>query len=590
VIALLGERLGVDAEPVVIRTEGDVDKTSPLTVIGGRGVFTSALEAALLRGEIEAAVHSAKDLPSERPAGLALAAFPEREDARDVLVSRHGLGLEHLPPRPRIGTSSRRRAMQVRLRRPDAVVVELRGNVDSRLRKALATDVDAIVLAAAGVRRMGWHDRVTEELPLDAFVPSPGQGALAVEVRADDPLAETLAALDDPAVARAVRAERAFLRAVGGGCTAPIGAHVAGDGGGLRLLAMLGSDDGRRVVWADEPMPPTGTEEAAIEVALRMLSDLRAGRGGCLDAAPTFVAAAQPVPPPRGPLTGVSVLITRPRAQAAPLAAALAERGAKPVVLPAIRIEDPSDPDPLIDAVARAGQGGYDWVVFTSANAVARTLGVADRLGVGPGALARVGVAAVGRATAAALAAEGIRVGVVAERSSGEGLVEALAGHRLAGARVLYPKADGARDVVPDGLRALGANVEAVEAYRTVAETEADPALVAAVGRGGVEVAIFASPSAVHGLKRLLGLAWSGLDCADIVCVGPVTAAAARDVGLRVDVVAGDPTVAGVIEALVRHRTEPAMARGRNGDGGAEDGTLVLAGAASPARQGGGTT
>ncbi len=246
----------VETARQIIQTEGDVDKTSPLTVIGGRGVFTSALQMALAGGTIDAAVHSAKDLPSERPAGLEISAFLLREDPRDVLVSRHGCPLAELPRSPLIGTSSRRRVAQVLAQRPDARIVDLRGNVDTRLRKALETDLDGIVLAAAGVTRMGCQHVITEYLPLDRSIPSPGQGALAVETRIqDEGPGRLIAGLDDPAVSVPVRVERAFLRGVGGGCTTPIGAHAQVMGCWVRLRCMLAAEDGQRVEWVDVDLP-----------------------------------------------------------------------------------------------------------------------------------------------------------------------------------------------------------------------------------------------------------------------------------------------------------------------------------------------
>lgn len=557
VIALLAARVpGVDAEPVVIRTEGDVDKTSPLTLIGGRGVFTSALQEALLRGELEAAVHSAKDLPSEQPAGLVLAAFPEREDPRDVLVSRHGLPLAELPPRPTVGTSSRRRAVQTLRRRPDARIVELRGNVDSRLRKALETEVDAIVLAAAGVRRMGWAELVTEELSLDTFVPSPGQGALAVETRTDDAaLRSCLGAIDDPRVSGAVRVERAFLRAVGGGCTTPLGAHVALEGDRLRLRAMIASEDGERVEWADEWLEAAEAEARAAEVAVRLLARVRAAGGTTFGFHPSVamptgngVGAGAP------PLAGLSVLVTRARAQAEGLAGALREQGAESVLLPTIRIAAPSDARPLDAAMDRLRTGAFDWVVFTSANAVARLLGRLSEQGADGGALSGTRIAAVGEATAATLRDAGVRVDLVPHRADAEGLVAALVERGIAGCRVLYPKAERARDAVPDGLRAHGTEVEAVDAYRTVPETDADPAVVERLVDGGVDVVTFASPSSVRNLWALLGDRFSAVGRAEVVCVGPVTAAAAREMGLPVRIVAEDASVTGIVEALVRSR------------------------------------
>src|SRR3954465_4492209 len=173
----------IEAEIHVVRTTGDADRTSPLNEIGGRGVFTNELEEALLRGEIDAAVHSAKDLPSRVHPGAPIVAFPLRDDPRDVLATRHGLPLPQLPSHPVVGTSSRRRDAQIRRLRPDVRIENIRGNIDTRLRKAEGADYDAIVLAAAGVHRMGWQERIQEYFPVDVVVPSPGQGAIAVQTK-----------------------------------------------------------------------------------------------------------------------------------------------------------------------------------------------------------------------------------------------------------------------------------------------------------------------------------------------------------------------------------------------------------------------
>lgn len=240
-------------------TSGDRDTSRPLPEIGGRGLFTADLAHALSGGEITVAVHSLKDLPIPacyEPADgqpmLCIGAVPPREDARDALVSRHGVGLAALPSRPRVGTSSPRRAAQLLAVRPDAQIVPLRGNVDTRLRKAMTEEYDAIVLAAAGLARLGLADRVTEYLPFDVMLPAPGQGALAVQCRSDDRLARDLIApLHDPAAEAAVTAERAFLAAVGGGCCAPVGAYAElddVDAAVLRLTALVATPDGSQIV------------------------------------------------------------------------------------------------------------------------------------------------------------------------------------------------------------------------------------------------------------------------------------------------------------------------------------------------------
>lgn len=234
----------IQIETVVMSTAGDVDKQTPLAILGGQGVFAKELESALLNGTIDVAVHSAKDLTSELPAGLTLGAILNRADPRDVFLSMDGKRLTELPTGARVGTSSRRRVMELRQLRPDLQAVELRGNVDTRLRKLAAGEVDAAIIAAAGLLRMGWHERISEYLPVEAFVPSPGQGALGIECRADDNATlALLARIADRSVTIAVEAERAFLRAVGGGCQSPIGAHAIIEDDRLTLHAMLADEE-----------------------------------------------------------------------------------------------------------------------------------------------------------------------------------------------------------------------------------------------------------------------------------------------------------------------------------------------------------
>jgi len=231
-----------------ITTKGDVMRDVPLARIGGRGVFVDAIEDALRQREIDFAVHSAKDLPSLVPDDLAIAAFLERADPRDVLVSRAGRLLE-LPAGARIGTSSQRRVSLIRALRPDVEALDLRGNVDTRLRKLDAGDYDAIVLAGAGLARLRLTHRVTEWLPVDSFLPSPGQGALAIEVRADDDELRTLIRpLAHAPTEAGLAAERAFLAQLGVGCAAAVGAYASvGRGDSLTLRAMIGAPDGRSV-------------------------------------------------------------------------------------------------------------------------------------------------------------------------------------------------------------------------------------------------------------------------------------------------------------------------------------------------------
>lgn len=250
---------GHQVELVDVLTEGDVS-TAPLTQIGGTGVFASALRQALRDGRVDLAVHSMKDLPTAPEAELVVAAVPVREDPRDVVCARDGLTLAELPPEARVGTGSPRRAAQLTAIRPDLVVVPVRGNVDTRLATVRDAVLDAVILAAAGLARLGRTAQVTELLPFTVMLPAPGQGALAVECRLDrDDVRRALAGLDDDATHLCVRAERAFLAALGAGCTAPIGTLATVDVDQLQLEAFVGSEDtgpGRRSVVTGQRSDP----------------------------------------------------------------------------------------------------------------------------------------------------------------------------------------------------------------------------------------------------------------------------------------------------------------------------------------------
>lgn len=239
VARLLTERTGRAVEIVGVTTLGDVSKEQ-LTQIGGTGVFVSALRESLLRGEVDFAVHSLKDLPTGAPQGITLAAIPPRDDPRDALVARDGAKLADLPAGARIGTGSPRRAAHIALLRGDVSCVPIRGNAGTRLAKVRDGELDAVVLAYAGLARVGSTDLVSEIFEPDSMTPAPGQGALAVECRAEDAeLTELLATIDHPATRAAVTAERSLLAALEAGCSAPVGAYAAFSGAQLHLDAVV---------------------------------------------------------------------------------------------------------------------------------------------------------------------------------------------------------------------------------------------------------------------------------------------------------------------------------------------------------------
>jgi hydroxymethylbilane synthase len=265
---------GLTCEVQVISTGGDRDKETSLTVLGGQGIFAKELQEALLRDEIDIAVHSVKDLTSELPEGLMLAAVFERSEPRDVLVSNKG-SLAQLPKGSTVGTSSRRRVAQLKHARPDLEAVDLRGNVDTRLRKVEDEEVDAAILAAAGLLRMNWSDRITQYLNSETFVPAPGQGALGIECLAGNwRVRDLVEPLNDDATSLAVRVERTFLRAVGGGCTSPIGAYATVKDGEVTLRAMLAREDMTGVRYAKERASIDGAREMAEALARRLLREI----------------------------------------------------------------------------------------------------------------------------------------------------------------------------------------------------------------------------------------------------------------------------------------------------------------------------
>jgi len=562
---------GVRVELVVIRTAGD--DQAPDTA-WGEGAFVGALERALLDGSVDLAVHSSKDVPTTQDPRLAIAAFVRREDPRDALVCRErGATLDTLPPGARVGTDSPRRTAFLLARRPDLRPHPLNGNVDTRLRRLDAGESDALVLAVAGLTRLGRADRIDQVIDPDIIPPAPGQGAVAVQVRADDVVARALVARLDHAPTRAaVEAERAFLHATGGGCRAPIGALALVEGDELILRAGVSHEpiDASNIVvtWGEERGPVGDRLAVATRLAVRLAPARRGDAPGAARKGETPGAARRGDAP--GAARRPRVLVTRARDQARPLADALEARGIEAVVVPTIALEPVEQGGPL-DAAARR-IGDYAWVVVTSANGADALLDAIARVGTDPRA-ARW--AAVGSATETVLRARGVDVGLVPSRSSGEGIADELT--VAADDRILLARADIADGRLPERLRAAGAVVDDVIAYRTIeAPATSRGPLAAAFAAGPIDALAFTSGSCVRGLLALLpaGLAPAARSI-PAVCIGSSTADAARTAGFlrvvsspmqRADALAD--AIASVVEATSAadlSRLDPAPAPARPG-------------------------
>jgi hydroxymethylbilane synthase len=271
--ALMARNPGQDVELFTMTTQGDKILDTPLAKVGGKGLFVKELELGILEGRADLAVHSMKDVPVEFPQGLGLAAILEREDPRDALISNNYSSIDALPQGARVGTSSLRRQCQLRARRPDLEVLDLRGNVNTRLAKLDNGDYDAILLAAAGVKRMGWEDRITELLPPEQFLPAIGQGAIGIEIRiADARVSHAVKALNDEQTSTRIRAERALNERLQGGCQVPIAGYSEISHGVMVLRALVGRPDGTELVQGVISGKPEDGEELGQVLADDLLS------------------------------------------------------------------------------------------------------------------------------------------------------------------------------------------------------------------------------------------------------------------------------------------------------------------------------
>ncbi len=514
----------------IIRTQGDRIDDRPFIEIEGKGFFTAELEQALRERRIDIAVHSLKDLPTEMPPDLAIAAVPERADPRDLLLvaeAHHDPKMAPLPlaPGARVGTSSVRRRAQLLNLRPDLAVESLRGNVPTRVRRLREGAHDAILIAQAGVSRLELDlgGLIAVPLDVDVFVPAPGQGALAVQVRAgDDRVVGPVAMLHDAGVAAVVDAERSLLGMFGGGCSLPLGAHILtdpDDSDRHTIMVYHSHDDGTHAVRV------RASARDSLALARHAHERIRAASVG-----------------PGRNLAGKRVVVTREAADEDPLIAGLEAQGAVVVSFPVLEIVPDSDPD--LEASTLAELDAYDWILFPSANAV-RQLG--ERLARARRTLpegARIGV--VGPGTAAALRELGREPDLVPAQAISDALLDAMLSQNGTGRyRVLIPSAREGRTVLADGLATAGHDVVTLPVYRTRAT---DPSTLDVEALAGADYVLFASPSAVRHFTDVTDVPAG----ARVVTIGPVTSAEARARSVDVFTEATRHTMEGLIACLTK--------------------------------------
>jgi hydroxymethylbilane synthase len=520
---------------VVIETEGD--RRAPDTA-WGEGAFVGAIERALLAGGVDVAVHSAKDIPTDEDPRLSIAAYLPRADPRDALVVRAGAreqSLADLPQGARVGTDSPRRTGFLLARRPDLAVHPLHGNVDTRLRRLDDRETDALVLACAGLDRMGLGVRIAERLDPETVPPAPGQGAIAIQIRRNDRRMIALAAaIDDQRTRQPVEAERAFLQASGGGCRAPIGALATIVGDELDLLGGYAAPDGTRAAVARRRGPVVSGQELGRQLAGELVTQVGVPRAGSIERnhEDAIVPAAR-------------VLVTRAAEQAEGLVSALRRVGMDPVLVPTISIElEPANGD--LDAAARH-IGSYAWVVITSTNGARAILKTAERVFT-PFAASRF--AAIGSVTERALEVEGVDVDFRPSRSTSAALAAELP--VSTGDRVLVVRGDLAGGELAATLRARGAEVDDVIAYRTREGPDGSRVLLRAAAGGPIAAAVFTSGSTVRGLLALGRQESIDVRSIPATCIGPKTAAEALTAGFRILAVAPTPDPAALAAATAK--------------------------------------
>ncbi|MGH9898441.1 MAG: hydroxymethylbilane synthase [Pyrinomonadaceae bacterium] len=564
--------LSIDIQ--VITTTGDKLKTEPLSIIGGKGLFTKEVEEALLAGTIDIAVHSLKDLPTTLPEGLMIGAVLEREDASDAivfpLIENDAIGdatgdsasgtatssaIAKIPQGAIVGTSSPRRAAQLKHVRSDLIIKELRGNVDTRLRKLDSGSYTAIILATAGLKRLGFEHRINFTIPVDEMIPAVAQGALAIEIReSEHQVRELVEPLNHPLTYAAITAERTALRVLGGGCQLPIAAHALVIEERMKIEGLVATSYGDQLIRAAYEGTITQPEEAGEILARKLLAS---GAELILQVSSPGVSAGHDSHQPLQPLHDRTIVITRARTQAHEFALLLESFGARVIECPTIEITAPDSYEAVDSALENIY--GYDWLIFTSVNGADHFMLRFESLGLKKRELDRLQVCAIGEATAERLREANIKVSLVPQQFKAEGVFRALkdfvgGAENLRGKIFLIPRAARARDYLPTALEACGARVDVVPVYRTIQAGASERSKIETLLVGGaIDCITFTSSSTVTNFARLFDTSSLKeiLDGIKVACIGDITARTAREFGLKCDIQPEQFTIPDLARAIV---------------------------------------
>lgn len=522
---------GLEIETKTIKTYGDVHKETNLDKMEHDGVFVKEIDRRMLDGSIDIAVHSLKDVPTVQPRGIILGAMVERADPRDVLISRDGEGLAGLRKNARVGTSSIRRRGQLLAYRSDLDVIGIRGNVEGRIAKLASGEYDAIVIAAAGVDRLGLSDKITERIPYNIMLPAPGQGILTVAVREEDKeIRGIVARLDDRRTRIAAEAERTVLSRLGGGCDVLLGALAKVRAGRLRLDARMTSEDGRRTYNYAQSWDARLHEEASLVLAEKILMGSAAG----------LVYGDRS----RSSLAGKKVLVTRQEPPGEGLYNLLLERSAIPIYFPTIKSIAPDGKgtrEPAVDV------GAFDAIIITSRRSVPYLGRLAAESPHGKQGMAAK-VVAIGSETRKSLEENGFPVCAMPPTPGTESVLSVIRG--MKSRKVLLVNSAKAPNDLVEALERAGVAVTRLSPY-TVTQAYASTQRKKAILGYALDFVTFASPSSVEGFFGIMGSrANSILSKSNVICIGRTTEGACRKMGVHVSGVANPSTIEGMVSFM----------------------------------------